>query len=94
MPAGAGGPGAELISPNALAGAPGLAAPPGLLDLAYASLPASGEVVHRAFAAALTELPALLPGFGYDAIGIAPSARRSLPDTRRPASPPRRTRSW
>jgi DNA-binding transcriptional MocR family regulator len=73
IPAGAGGPGAtELISPTALAGAPGLAAPPGLLDLAYASLPASGEVVHRAFAAALTELPALLPGFGYDAIGIAP----------------------
>ena len=74
MPAGANGPGGatDLISPTALAGAPGLAPPPGLLDLAYASLPASGEVVHRAFAAALTELPALLPGFGYDAIGIAP----------------------
>ena len=53
-----------------LSGAPGLAVPPGLLDLAYASLPASGEVVHRAFAAALTELPALLPGFGYDALGV------------------------
>lgn len=52
--------------------APGLAVPAGLLDLAYASLPASGEVVHRAFAAALTELPALLPGFGYDALGVAP----------------------
>lgn len=52
--------------------APGLAAPDGLIDLAYASLPASGEVVHRAFAAALTELPALLPGFGYDAIGLLP----------------------
>jgi DNA-binding transcriptional MocR family regulator len=51
---------------------PGLAAPEGLIDLAYASLPASGEVVHRAFAAALTELPALLPGFGYDAIGLLP----------------------
>ena len=50
--------------------APGLAAPEGLIDLAYASLPASGEVVHRAFAAALTELPALLPGFGYDAMGL------------------------
>jgi DNA-binding transcriptional MocR family regulator len=73
MPAGPTGPGAtDLISPNSLTGAPGLAAPPGLLDLAYASLPASGEVVHRAFAAALTELPALLPGYGYDAIGIAP----------------------
>ncbi|WP_426975949.1 PLP-dependent aminotransferase family protein [Pseudarthrobacter sp. O4] len=55
-----------------LSGAPGLAIPDGLLDLAYASLPASGEVVHRAFAAALTELPALLPGFGYDALGIGP----------------------
>nr|WP_310111884.1 PLP-dependent aminotransferase family protein [Pseudarthrobacter oxydans] len=52
--------------------APGLAAPEGLIDLAYASLPASGEVVHRAFAAALTELPALLPGFGYDALGLLP----------------------
>lgn len=52
--------------------APGLAAPEGLIDLAYASLPASGEVVHRAFAAALTELPALLPGFGYDAVGLLP----------------------
>lgn len=73
MPAGTNGPGGtELIAPNALTGAPGLAAPPGLIDLAYASLPASGEVVHRAFAAALTELPALLPGFGYDAVGIAP----------------------
>lgn len=73
LPGGAAGPGsAELISPNSLAGAPGLAPPPGLLDLAYASLPASGEVVHRAFAAALTELPALLPGFGYDAVGILP----------------------
>jgi len=55
-----------------LSGAPGLAVPDGILDLAYASLPASGEAVHRAFAAALTELPALLPGFGYDALGVGP----------------------
>ncbi|MDR7083690.1 DNA-binding transcriptional MocR family regulator [Arthrobacter ginsengisoli] len=53
-----------------LSGAPGLAVPDGILDLAYASLPASGEVVHRAFASALTELPAMLPGFGYDALGV------------------------
>ncbi|MDN4642962.1 MocR-like transcription factor YczR [Arthrobacter sp. PsM3] len=53
-----------------LSGAPGLAVPDGILDLAYASLPASGEVVHRAFASALTELPALLPGFGYEALGV------------------------
>lgn len=52
--------------------APGLTAPAGLVDLAYSALPASGEVVHRAFAAALTELPALLPGFGYDALGLLP----------------------
>ncbi|NUT72564.1 PLP-dependent aminotransferase family protein [Pseudarthrobacter sp. C4D7] len=52
--------------------APGLATPGGLIDLAYSALPASGEVVHRAFAAALTELPALLPGFGYDALGLLP----------------------
>jgi DNA-binding transcriptional MocR family regulator len=55
---------------RSLSGPPGLAVPDGLLDLAYASLPASGEVVHRAFATALTELPALLPGFGYDALGV------------------------
>lgn len=58
---------------------PGLAAPEGLLDLAYASLPATGEVVHRAFADALTELPALLPGFGYDAVGI-PALRQAIAD--------------
>ena len=65
------GPGAPGLAAAGLA-APGLAAPEGLIDLAYASMPASGEVVHRAFAAALTELPALLPGFGYDAIGLLP----------------------
>jgi DNA-binding transcriptional MocR family regulator len=59
-------------SPHPDSPAPGLAAPAGLIDLAYSSLPASGELVHRAFAAALTELPALLPGFGYDAIGLLP----------------------
>ncbi|MFK0004710.1 PLP-dependent aminotransferase family protein [Paenarthrobacter sp. NPDC090522] len=58
---------------------PGLAAPEGLLDLAYASLPAAGEVVHRAFADALTELPALLPGFGYDAVGV-PALRQAIAD--------------
>ncbi|TAP43662.1 PLP-dependent aminotransferase family protein [Arthrobacter sp. S39] len=66
-----GGSGAPAVAAPGLA-APGLAAPAGLIDLAYASLPASGEVVHRAFAAALTELPALLPGFGYDAMGLLP----------------------
>ncbi|MEO5778348.1 PLP-dependent aminotransferase family protein [Arthrobacter oryzae] len=61
-----------LAGGSNLSGPPGLPVPDGLLDLAYASLPASGEVVHRAFAAALTELPALLPGFGYDALGVRP----------------------
>ncbi|QCB95605.1 PLP-dependent aminotransferase family protein [Arthrobacter sp. PAMC25564] len=70
-PRNVGGGGADgAAGASSLSGAPGLAVPPGLLDLAYASLPASGEVVHRAFAAALTELPALLPGFGYDALGV------------------------
>jgi len=59
--------------------APGLAAPGGLIDLAYSALPASGEVVHRAFASALTELPALLPGFGYDALGLLP-LRQAIAD--------------
>lgn len=62
---------AQSQGPQTMA-APGLAAPEGLIDLAYSALPASGELVHRAFAAALTELPALLPGFGYDAIGLLP----------------------
>ncbi len=57
--------------------APGVALPDGILDLAYASLPATGEVVHRAFADALTDLPALLPGFGYDAVGI-PALREAI----------------
>ncbi|XAS68523.1 PLP-dependent aminotransferase family protein [Micrococcaceae bacterium Sec5.7] len=57
--------------------APGLPAPDGVIDLAYASLPASGEVVHRAFAAALTELPAMLPGFGYDVLGV-PALREAI----------------
>ncbi|MFJ4226599.1 PLP-dependent aminotransferase family protein [Paenarthrobacter nicotinovorans] len=58
---------------------PGLAAPEGLLDLAYASLPAAGEAVHRSFADALTELPALLPGFGYDAVGVT-ALREAIAD--------------
>ncbi|GAA5198808.1 PLP-dependent aminotransferase family protein [Arthrobacter gyeryongensis] len=58
---------------------PGLAVPEGILDLAYASLPATGEVVHRAFADALIDLPALLPGFGYDAVGL-PSLREAIAD--------------
>ncbi|RDV08511.1 PLP-dependent aminotransferase family protein [Arthrobacter sp. RT-1] len=66
-------------SPHPALAAPGLAAPDGLIDLAYSALPASGEVVHRAFAAALTELPALLPGFGYDAIGLLP-LRQAIAD--------------
>lgn len=61
------------------AAAPGLSAPGGLIDLAYSALPASGEVVHRAFASALTELPALLPGFGYDALGLPP-LRQAIAD--------------
>ncbi|MDP9997058.1 MocR-like transcription factor YczR [Pseudarthrobacter sulfonivorans] len=57
--------------------APGIALPDGILDLAYASLPATGEVVHRAFADALSDLPALLPGFGYDAVGF-PALREAI----------------
>lgn len=59
--------------------APGVALPDGILDLAYASLPATGEVVHRAFADALSDLPALLPGFGYDAVGL-PALREAIAD--------------
>lgn len=69
--------GTEAAAGAGLSGAPGLAIPDGVIDLAYASLPASGEVVHRAFAAALTELPVLLPGFGYDALGL-PALREAI----------------
>ncbi|NUP58880.1 MAG: GntR family transcriptional regulator, partial [Pseudarthrobacter sp.] len=74
-------PGQRLAGPLTAPGlnAPGLAAPEGMIDLAYSALPASGEVVHRAFAAALTELPALLPGFGYDALGLLP-LRQAIAD--------------
>ncbi|MDD7835990.1 MocR-like transcription factor YczR [Paenarthrobacter sp. AB444] len=64
---------------TAPASMPGLAVPEGLLDLAYASLPAAGEAVHRSFADALTELPALLPGFGYDAVGVT-ALREAIAD--------------
>ncbi|GAB5080058.1 MocR-like transcription factor YczR [Arthrobacter sp. AD-310] len=69
--------------------APGLAAPEGLVDLAYSALPASGELVHRAFAAAMTELPALLPGFGYDAVGLLP-LRQAIADRYTAAGVPTR----
>lgn len=42
----------------------------GLLDLAYATLPAPEGVLHRAYAAALEALPAHLPGHGYSAQGL------------------------
>ncbi|AWN23698.1 DNA-binding transcriptional regulator [Deinococcus irradiatisoli] len=41
----------------------------GLLDLAYATLPAP-EGLHRAYAAALQALPAHLPGHGYAPAGL------------------------
>lgn len=66
---------------------PGLAVPDGILDLAYASLPATGEVVHRAFADALVDLPALLPGFGYDAVGLPP-LREAIADRYKAAGIP------
>ncbi|MDJ0458071.1 PLP-dependent aminotransferase family protein [Arthrobacter sp. NQ7] len=70
---------ARIPAPVSTLSAPGLVSPEGLIDLAYAALPASGELVHRAFAAAVTELPALLPGFGYDAVGLLP-LRQAIAD--------------
>ncbi len=67
----------RLPRASASAAGPGISAPDGILDLAYASLPASGEVVHRAYAAALTDLPALLPGFGYEVLGL-PALREAV----------------
>ncbi|WFR84543.1 PLP-dependent aminotransferase family protein [Arthrobacter sp. Y-9] len=57
--------------------APGLRAPHGVVDFAYACLPANGAAVHQAYTAALSELPALLPGFGYDSYGL-PELREAI----------------
>jgi len=57
--------------------APGLRAPEGMVDFAYACLPANGAAVHQAYTAALSELPALLPGFGYDSFGL-PELREAI----------------
>ncbi|MDP5226598.1 MULTISPECIES: PLP-dependent aminotransferase family protein [Arthrobacter] len=57
--------------------APGLRVPEDVVDFAYAALPANGEAVHRAYTAALSELPALLPGFGYDSYGL-PELREAI----------------
>ncbi len=51
------------------AAGPGLPAPDGVVDLAYATLPAP-EGVHAAYAAALDALPAHLPGHGYEPQGL------------------------
>lgn len=63
--------------PGARPASPGLLAPPGVLDLAYATLPAPVSVAHEAYTAALTALPAYLPGHGYDPHGL-PVLRESV----------------
>lgn len=57
---------------------PGLPAPAGVLDLAYATLPAP-EGLHGAYAAALEALPAHLPGHGYEPRGLE-VLRRAVAD--------------
>lgn len=59
-------------SSGPFAPASGLVAPPGVHDLAYATLPAPSPAVHEAYAAALSALPAHLPGNGYDPHGLLP----------------------
>ncbi|MFC4903875.1 PLP-dependent aminotransferase family protein [Kocuria oceani] len=49
---------------------PGPEAPDGVLDLAYAALPAAPQAVHAAYAAALQDLPAHLPSHGYSPAGV------------------------
>ena len=48
---------------------PGDPSPEGLLDLAYAT-PAAPEQIHRAYAAALSQLPRFLPTHGYAPLGL------------------------
>lgn len=56
--------------PGSPAPAPGLVPPPGMHDLAYATLPAPPGAIHEAYAAALHALPEHLPGSGYDPHGL------------------------
>ena len=65
----------------------------GLLDLAYATLPAP-DGLHRAYRAALQALPAHLPGHGYAPAGLPICARLSPSATPAGACPPTPSRSW
>lgn len=56
--------------PGPLSPPPGLQAPEGVLDLAYATLPAPVEVTHEAYTTALGALAAYLPGHGYEPAGL------------------------
>lgn len=49
---------------------PGPVVPDGILDLAYATLPAAPGTVHAAYASALEALPVHLPGHGYAPSGV------------------------
>lgn len=68
---------------------PGAPGEGGVLDLAYASLPAPAGAVRQAYDAALAALPEHLPGHGYEPIGLpalraaiaARYAARGLPTT-------------
>ena len=73
--------------------APGLAAPDGLIDLAYASLPASGEVVHRAFAEPSPTAP-LLRASATTPSACSPCARLWPLAIQLRACPPLPTRFW
>lgn len=49
---------------------PGGVAADGVIDLAHACLPATEGGVHEAYTRALAELPAHLPGHGYEPVGL------------------------
>lgn len=51
----------------------------GVLDLAYAALPAPEGAVHEAYVVALAALPAHLPQHGYEPVGL-PSLRAAVAD--------------
>ncbi|MET4682785.1 PLP-dependent aminotransferase family protein [Brevundimonas faecalis] len=55
-----------------------MADPPGVIDMATASMPAD-EQVHAAYARALEALPAHLPGHGYEPVGVE-ALRRVVAD--------------
>src|SRR4051794_36023564 len=69
---------------------PAAAPPAGLIDLSAAATAAPEGALHRALAAATTELPRHLPGSGYEAAGLAALREAVAAHLTRRGAPPGR----